>query len=183
MDANTIGFVELKRMKVDEASTSPVFQEKVVELAQGEDLKDELTPKTCERIVVSFRLTESPSLLGPKVPESMYKLRRMVKDTRSPLYRKSETQDTDACSKLDHQIQPDIKVWAMNVAETAAFKNGVHNDGVMTLMRFFRCFTMLYGELTDDEFSAKMLRFKAAAAGIVQARKDALALEEARRTM
>jgi len=183
LDSNTIGLLELKRMKVEEGNNSQEFREKVIDLAPGEELKDELTPKTCERIVVSFRLTESPSLLGPKVPEAMYKLRRMVKDTRSPLYRKSETMDTDACSKLDNLINPDIKVWAMNVAETAAFKTGVHSDGVMTLMRFFRCFTMLYGQITDEEFSAKMLQFKSAAAKVVQAKRAALALEEARRTM
>jgi len=177
-DSSTIQIKEILRMKVND-SDSQVFKEKVVTLDPSEEQREELSPKTCERSVVVFRLTESSSLLGPKVPETMYRLRRMVKDTRSPIYKRSkDNKDTDACSKVDPAIKPDIKVWEMNTAEAAAFKTGVHTDGAVTLMRFFRCFTMMYGELTDEAFSAKMLDFKGAAQHIISERKKEAALEE-----
>ena len=75
---------------------------------------------------------------------------------------------------------PNWQVWRMNKAEAAAFKTGVHSDNDVTLMRFFRCFTMLYGEIRDEEFSVKMGEFKVGANQIVEQRRIAAAEEAAR---
>jgi len=175
VDPSLIEIKELKRSRV-KAGTETLhqgFEEKIEEVPDADKTKDTLSPPESERIVLSFRLVEACTLLGPKVPDSMYRLRRLAKDPRSCLYRVSERRDTDACSKLDPLIKPDIKVWEMNDAESAAFKAGVHMDSEVTLMRFFRCFTGLYGTLTDDEFTAKMAEYVVAAKKIVEVRQQA----------
>jgi len=177
---DTLEIQRIVRMKATDDEDSDSFDGSVCQISAEEATKDALTPPSIERVVVAFRITEACTLLGPKVPESMYKLRRLVKDTRSSLYRVSERRDTDACSKLDPAIKPDIKVWRMNKAEAAAFKTVVHSDNDVTLMRFFRCFTMLYGEIRDEEFSVKMGEFKVGANQIVEQRRIAAAEEAAR---